>query len=201
MSCIDKPETSACLICSETIKSTSPLPLQDGKFNYCDHFIHSVKNTNNSVISNKKQENGKHSVAAITNDITSIKHRLRSFFGLSHLYTFSWQRRKRRTFHTKLKQDCFNILVRFLYTLPFLVLSCPLITPTNAIQPSPPSSKSVSSYAVSYNPSYVSKARHLVISSGDYDAKATHPKEANINFDTPSQFEGRSSRSRKQRGN
>ena len=201
MSRIDNPEPSACLICSETIRSASPLTLEDGKFNYCDHLIHSVEDTNNSVISIKKQENGKHSVEASMSNNNSIKHGRKSFLGLCHLYTYSWQRRKRRTFHTKLKQDCFNILVRFLYALPFLVLNCAFITPTNAIEPSSPSVKSVSSFTVSYNPSNVPKARHLVLSSGEYDAKAIHQAEANMYLDTPSQFEGHSSRSRKQRGN
>ena len=202
MSYSDNPETSACLLCSEKMISGSSIKCEEN-FNYCDdHVIHSVEEAKQSVISNKEKRNGDFSTTASKKRTISIKHDPKRNMELGHLNTFSWQRRKRRTFQRTFKQDCFNILARSMYQLSFLVLYCSLITPSNAIQPSPPSrSEWLSSHSTPSNPDYVSKAFPLVLSSVDSEAKSAQVVGADIHFNAPSNYEGRSSKSRKQRGN
>ena len=201
MSWIDNSETSACLLCSEKIRSG--FSREDRNLNYCDdHVIHSVDSTKQSVIHNKEQNNGDFSTTNSMETAISTKHDPKNYLDPCRLNTFSWQRRKRRTFNTKFKEDCFNVVIRSVYALSFLVLCCSLINPSNAIQPSPSSgSKRVSSRSLSNNPAYVSKAHPLVLSSGDSEAKAAQTVGADIYFKVPSRYEGRSSKSRKQRGN
>ena len=116
MSWIDNSETSACLLFSEKIRSGSSR--EDKKFNYCDdHVIHSVDATKQSVIHNKEQNNGDFSTAISMKKAISTRHDPKNYLDECHLNTFSWQRRKRRTFNTKFKQDCFNVVIRSVYAL------------------------------------------------------------------------------------
>ena len=202
MSCIDNPETSACLLCSEKIRTFASL--EGNKVNYCDdHVIHSVEDIGkNSVITIKNQKNEDKSTKANVENKTSTKHDPKSFSDLGHLNIFSWQRRKRWTFRRIFQQYFFDTSIRYLYLLSFLVLFCSSITPSNAIQPSQPNdNEKLSSHFMSNNPSHLSKARHLVLSSGDSNAKGTQLVGADLNFGTPSHYKRRSSKLRKQRGN
>ena len=202
MSCIDNPETSACLLCSVKIRTSASL--EGNKVNYCDdHVIHSVEDIGrNCVIKIKNQKNVEKSTASNIKDSISIKHNPASFSDLGHLNIFSWQRRKRWTFRGIFQQYFFDTSIRYLYLLFFLVLFCSSITPSNAIQPSQLNdNEKLSSHFMSNNHSHVSKARHQVLSSGDSNAKGTQLVGAEVNFGTPSHYKRRSLKPRKQRGN
>ena len=201
MSSVDSQEAKVCSIlctCENPKKHRSQLSTADNDSKYCD----SVSNLNiekQSHIVTGTQHHDKYLLTSkyiIHNYLCRCSHIVFSY--LSHLTTFSWQRRKRRRLaSTKEDQKYVTRVTNLISLVSFLVLSSSFsVSPINATVSYPPESIRLPSYNLPHNDS---QAQYLVPSSNNAEATGVNWLESKNNM--PSQIGEGALRSRTQRGN
>jgi hypothetical protein len=201
MSSADNQETKVGSIlckCENPSYNDSHLSTEDNDSKYCDNVSH----LNNEASSHIVTGLDIHSLTAksIKNTyLCKCSHIALSY--LSHLTTFSWQRRKRRKLSsTKQEQNACTGVNSLIFLLSVLVsISSFLLSPINATVSYPPESITISSYNPPYNVSHTSQTQSLVPSSDNAKPTALNWLEANNNM--PSQLGEGALRSRTPRGN
>ena len=201
MSSVDNQETKICSILCTCEHPRNNHSTEDNDSKNCDNVTH-LNNEESSHIVTGTQNNDKHS---LTNKYIQSTYLCKcshvAFSYLSHLTTFSWQRRKRRRLlFTKEEQHAFTGVTNLKCLLSFLVLSSSfLVSSINANVSYPPESIRLSSYIQPYNVSYTSQTQYLVPSSDNAEATALKWLEAKNNM--PSKFREGALVSRTPRGN
>ena len=169
---------------------------------FCDNVIHSDEDKSSNKIKKKNEKYisliNEHAKSIIVNKNSHI-----TFPYLSHLVTFSWQRRKRRLLDNNKKCENNSLIgvTHFLFMLMFLVLSSNYLAPINATAASMPKGVSLWSYIPSLDvSSHMPISHYLVKSSDDAKSRASSLFEADAQKDKPSNSVLKASRSRKARG-